>query len=94
MTCGESVIGTCVGGMEMVDLSGGNNLGQKRTCLEATKQYFKLTFLLFVSFFLGRCKLLIFQLPCLFTVVYNSLEILSPFQSFAILIQLVFLLGN
>lgn len=57
MPCRESVIGTCVGGMEVVDLSEGNNLGQKRTCLEATKQYFKLTFVCFLfPFFVVDAK--------------------------------------
>lgn len=93
MPYGESVTGIQVGGVEMTGLLEGDNLGQKRTLLEATKQYFKLTSVCFlISFFLGRCKMLSFQLACLFTVVYNSLRDPKPFSEFcnSYLIHLLF----
>lgn len=72
----------------MVGLSEGNHVGQKKSTRRSNQVVLQINFCLFFSFFLGRSKMRIFQLPCLFTVVYNSLEILSSFQSFAILIQL------
>lgn len=55
----------------MVDLLEGNHLGQKETIKKQPSSLtYRVLFALF-SFSLRRCKMLIFQLPCLFTVVYD-----------------------
>lgn len=80
MLGGESVIGRCVGGMEMVGLSEGNHLGTKKNMLRSNQAVLQINFRLLLCFlFSWKMQNASFS-TSLF--VYSSLQLIRDPRSF------------